>query len=273
MPELPEVETIVRELKSEIIGKKFWKVEAHFENSILPSAKVLVRDLPGLHILDVRRKGKYIIFVLDKKMRLGVHLRMTGRLLWKKVKGREQFLRASFTFSDATSLLFADVRKFGRIYFYPEKDFDKATGIAKVGLDPFVDDFTFQNFYTLFKNKKGILKNNLLRQDLITGIGNIYADEICYRIRKHPSSRLETLNIKDFKAMHEAILYCLEQGIQHCGVSVSDFVGTRGKQGEHQKYLQVYGRKGGKCYRCNSLIKKTKVAGRGTFYCEKCQQF
>ncbi len=272
MPELPEVETIVRELKSEIVGKKFWKVETFFENIILPSGQQLVQGLPGLRILDVIRKGKYIIFVLDKKMRLGVHLRMTGRLLWKKVKGREKFIHVAFTFSDATTLLFADVRKFGRIYFYPEKDFDKATGIARLGLDPFVDNFNFENFYGLFKSKKGILKNTLLRQDLITGIGNIYADEICYRIGKHPSSRLETLKMKDFKAMHQAILYCLGQGIQHCGVSVSDFVGTRGKQGEHQKYLQVYGRKGSECYKCSAVIKKTKVAGRGTFYCPSCQR-
>ena len=112
----------------------------------------------------------------------------------------------------------------------------------------------------------------MLRQDLIAGIGNIYADEINFRIGVHPSSRIEKLNSRKLAELHAAIIYCLGEGIKHCGVSVSDFVGTRGTLGKHQNYLQVYGRKGDKCYRCSGIINKTVAAGRGTFYCGTCQK-
>ncbi len=272
MPELPEVETIVRELKPKIIGKKFWSVEGKTHSTFLPSIKDIAANIKGLKILDITRRGKFIVFILSDHMRLVIHLRMSGRLLWKKVIGKESHIRAIFRFSDATSLIFSDMRKFGRIWLYSEKDYEKATGIAKLGLEPFGEKFDFKNFYDLFEGKKGILKNNLLRQDLVAGIGNIYADEICFKINLHPSSRLEKLTKKDYEKMHEAILLCLEEGIKHNGASISDFVGTRGTLGKHQFYLKVYGRKGDACYTCKSVITKTKVAGRGTFVCLKCQK-
>ncbi len=271
MPELPEVETIVRELRPKVVGKKFWKVEGKLHYVFLPSYEEISTKIKGLKVLDVTRRGKFIVFVLDKKMRLVIHLRMSGRLMWKKVLKKEKHSRAVFSFSDATSLIFSDARKFGRIWFYSEKDYEGATGIFKLGIEPFGPTFSHENLNKIFVHKRGILKNNLLRQDLITGIGNIYADEICYRIGLHPKSRLEHLTPKDLKNLHEAILHCLQEGIDHCGASVSDFVGTRGTLGKHQLYLKVYGRKGDPCYSCGLEIQKTKVAGRGTFVCVKCQ--
>ena len=271
MPELPEVETIVRELRPKIVGKKFWKVEGKPESVFKPSYKNVTAGLKGLKVLAVTRRGKLIVFELERGMRLVIHLRMTGRLLWKKVRGKEKHERAIFTFSDATYLIFSDARKFGRIWFFNEREFERATGIARLGVEPFSADFSREKFEKLFVNRRGILKNNLLRQDLIAGIGNIYADEICHRIRLHPSSRLENLQAKDFKNLHAAILSCLEEGIEHCGASVSDFVGTRGTLGKHQKYLQVYGRTGDCCYQCKTVITKSRVAGRGTFVCARCQ--
>lgn len=272
MPELPEVETIVRELRPKIIGKKFWGVHGKLQYVFLPSFKQVSSQIKGLKVLEITRRGKFIVFVLDKKMRLVIHLRMSGRLMWKKVPKREKHIRAIFNFSDGTSLIFSDARKFGRIWLYPEKDYEKATGIFKLGIEPLSTEFSKQLLNKIFVQKRGILKNSLLRQDLIAGIGNIYADEICHRIKLHPRSRLENLKHKDLERLHEAILYCLGQGIEHCGASVSDFVGTRGTLGKHQKYLQVYGRKDDPCYNCGSEIKKTKVAGRGTFVCVSCQK-
>jgi len=271
MPELPEVETIVRELRPNVVGKKFWKVDGKLHYVFLPSFEEMTAKIKGLKVLEITRRGKFIVFVLDNKMRLVIHLRMSGRLMWKKVPKKEQHIRAMFTFSDGTSLIFSDARKFGRIWLFSEKDYEKETGIVRLGVEPFSSDFTQEKLNKLFAHKRGILKNTLLRQDLIAGIGNIYADEICYRIHLHPSSRLEHLNAKDFENMYEAILHCLGEGIEHCGASVSDFVGTRGTLGKHQKYLQAYGRKDDPCYVCGSIIKKTKVAGRGTFVCMKCQ--
>jgi len=276
MPELPEVETIVRELKPKLVGKKFWNLEGRLKSTFSPSLEKVSRGLKGLKIFDITRRGKYIIFILEKKMRMVIHLRMSGRLLWKKTPEREKFIRAVFTFTDGTSLFFSDMRKFGRIWLYSENEYEKATGIAKLGKEPLEKDFTLEKFFNIFgandkERKKGILKNTLLRQDLIAGIGNIYADEICFRIGLHPSSRLEKMQKSDLVALYHAIRACLEEGIEHCGASVSDFVGTRGTLGKHQLYLKAYGRKGDPCYLCSLPVQKTVVAGRGTFFCGKCQ--
>ncbi len=272
MPELPEVETIVRELKPQIIGKKFWGVETRLPAVFLPSAQVVREHLRGLRVLDVTRRGKFLVLVLDKKMRLTIHLRMSGRLLWKNIPGREKYIRAHFSFTDGTSLFFSDVRKFGRIWLYPEKSYQKMTGIFRLGQEPLNPEFQLQDFLAIFSHKKGILKNTLLRQDILAGIGNIYADEICFQIRRHPSSRLENMAKTDLGKLFAAIRNCLEEGISHSGASVSDFVGTKGTLGQHQLYLKVYGRKGDPCYVCKSPIKKSVVAGRGTFFCSFCQR-
>jgi len=272
MPELPEVETIVRGLRSEIINKKFWSVEGKLKSILYPSFREFESKLPGLRILDVRRRGKFIVFVLSNKMRLVIHLRMTGRLMWHKEKGREKYIRAVFNFSDATALFYSDVRKFGRIWLYNEKDYERASGIYKLGQEPLATNLSFEKFYKLFDGKSGILKNNLLRQDLVAGIGNIYADEICFRSGFLPTTRLNNIGKKGYQNIYGALRYCLKEGIKHRGVSVSDFVSTRGNLGKHQHYLKVYGRAGDKCYVCKSIIEKTRAAGRGTYYCAVCQK-
>ena len=269
MPELPEVETIVCELRADVKGKKFLKMQAFFKPVLKPSARYFSDNIKGLEILDVVRRGKFIIFVLSRKMRMVVHLRMTGRLTWETAENRKKFIRAAFYFTDGTVLNFSDVRKFGRVWLYAEGDFEKHTGIARLGPEPLEIDSI--GFMELFSGRHGILKNTLLRQDILAGIGNIYADEICHVIGLHPASRLENAAVKDYRKMYTAIKACLRSGIKHCGVSVSDFAGTRGDLGKHQHYLKVYGREGERCYGCSSLIRKTRVAGRGTYYCPKCQ--
>jgi len=273
MPELPEVETIVREMRPKIVGKTFWKVDLPWPKVALPTAQFLEQMIVGRKVLDVTRKAKYIIVILDQDMRLVVHLRMTGRVMFVKSKDREKFIRAIFTFSDATQMFFSDVRKFGRIWLYHEKEFLVGTGMDKLGVDPFVDEFSLQILQKILGGgRMGILKNKLLDQTVIAGIGNIYADEICFRVGLHPSSRTENLTAENLSQIYEAILYCLSEGIKHNGASIQDFRGTRGDSGKHQKYLQVYGRTDDPCYRCGTPIIKTRVAGRGTFYCKMCQK-
>lgn len=270
MPELPEVETIVRELRATAVGKKFWDLESKLDSTFTPSPQLILNQIRGVRILDVVRRAKFIVFILDQRLRLVIHLRMTGRLLWKKPrKSTEKHVRAVFIFSNATSLIFSDTRKFGHIWFGTDKDIDHITGMDKLGPEPL--DMSEEDFCLLMGMTKGILKNSLLRQDLISGIGNIYADEICHRLGVNPSSRLEKLGARKMSELYYAVQYCLQQGIEHCGVSMSDFVGTRGTLGKHQKYLKVYGRTGDECYTCGTIIKKTRVAGRGTFYCPVCQ--
>lgn len=229
----------------------------------------------NLCVLDVARRGKYIVIVLEKDLRIVVHLRMTGRLVWHVERNREKYVRTVLHFTDGDRLFFSDVRKFGKVWFCRSEDFEVSTGISKLGEEPFSMNYEkFMNsFFCGFKGarKRGILKHLLLRQDLIAGIGNIYADEICFRSGLHPESRIEKIPKYKFKELFENIQYCLNEGIKNCGVSMSDFVGTKGNLGKHQKYLKVYGRAGERCYICDSEIIKIRAAGRGTHVCSVCQ--
>lgn len=272
MPELPEVETVVRQIRPVILGKKFWKFQAFNASTFLPSPEALETFLPGKVIKDVRRKGKYIILELSEDYVLVVHLRMTGMLLFKPSERLKKFVRGEFIFSDAKKLLFSDIRKFGKIWLYHKSEYLQKTGMSKLGVDPIVEKFDLALLEKLYLKQKGILKNRLLDQSVITGVGNIYADEIAFRIGLHPSSRVEKLNKKDLEKLHEAIVYCLNEGIKNNGTTISDFVGTRGDAGKNQDYLQIYGRTGDPCYKCGTAVSKTRVAGRGTYFCVKCQK-
>lgn len=272
MPELPEVETVVREISPVVLGKKFWKIEVFNESTFLPSVQAFEQFLPGRVIENVRRKGKYIVFELSGEYVMVVHLRMTGMLLFKPSERLKKFVRGAFVFSDATKLLYSDIRKFGKIWLYHKSEYLEGTGMKRLGVDPILEKFDLALLEKLYLKQSGILKNRLLDQSIITGIGNIYADEICFRIGLHPSTRVERLTLPDVKRLHEAILYCLNQGIENNGTTISDFVGTRGDAGKNQDYLRIYGRTGDPCYACGTAIKKTRVAGRGTYFCVKCQK-
>lgn len=272
MPELPEVETVVQQIRPAIVGKKIWKFEAFNASTFLPSVETFQTYLPGKTIIAVSRKGKYIVIELSEEFIMVVHLRMTGMLLFKPSERLKKFVRGEFVFSDAKKLLYSDIRKFGKIWLYHKSEYLKKTGMAKLGVDPIVEKFDLDLLESLYLDQKGILKNRLLDQTVITGIGNIYADEICFRIGLHPSSRVEKLTKKDVANLHEAVLHCLNEGIVHNGTTISDFVGTKGDSGKHQKYLQIYGHTGDACYVCGTTVKKIRVAGRGTYLCMKCQK-
>jgi formamidopyrimidine-DNA glycosylase len=270
MPELPEVETIVRELKKSVIKKRFSFVEVFNNASVFFDPSINSSTLNGKEIVNVERRGKFIC-IKFAGITIVVHLRMTGRLTWSVVSGREKYVRAVLHFDDGTALYFSDVRKFGKIWIYNEVDYQKATGIHKLGIEPLSKNFSYDYFANLLKHKKGRIKAFLLKQEEIAGIGNIYADEICFRSGLHPDTEIQKLSSSNIKALHGSIIFCLKQGIKHSGVSVSDFVGTRGDLGKHQKYLKIYGRFGERCYVCKAPVRRIISAGRGTSFCEKCQ--
>lgn len=272
MPELPEVETVMRQVKAQVLHKKFWKVNISDKALVLPSAAVLEESLPGKIIENVRRKGKFLIFDLSDNLVMVVHLRMTGMLLFTPSERLKKFIRVEFLFSNARKMFFSDIRRFGRVWLYHKSEYLQKTGVGKLGVDPLLEEFDLKLMESLYLNKRGILKSRLLDQALVAGIGNIYADEICFRVNLHPASRIEKLNKKDISALRDAIVYCLNEGVKHNGTTISDFVGTRGDAGKHQKYLQIYGRTGDPCYKCGTIVKKTRVAGRGTYVCLKCQK-
>lgn len=268
MPELPEVETIVRELRLTAIGKVFEFVELKNLSS-MKSDKKKIAELKGRKLLGISRRGKFIVMEVSGGDKLIVHLRMTGRLLWQVEDHKKKYIRVVFGFSDGSNLYFSDVRKFGCVWYYGQADYEKATGIGKLGLEPTI--MNREDFNNLIMSSGGMLKGFLLRQDIMSGIGNIYADEICFRSLLHPTRRVESLKRLERERLFESIGVCLADGIKNCGVSMSDFTGTRGNLGKHQKYLQVYGRVGDSCYQCGEVIMKMRTAGRGTFYCPNCQ--
>lgn len=272
MPELPEVETVVRQIRPEIVGKKFWKFVSFNESTFLPSVRAFEEILPGKVVRDVRRKGKYIVIDLSGDFVMVVHLRMTGMLLLKPSERSMKFVRGEFVFSDARKLLFSDIRKFGKIWLYHKSEYLVATGMNRLGVDPIAEKFDLALLEKLYLGQKGIFKNRLLDQSVIAGIGNIYADEIAFRISLHPSTRVEKLRKADVARLHKAILECLEEGIGNNGTTIADFVGIRGDAGKNQDYLRIYGRAGAACRRCGEIVRKTRVAGRGTYFCGKCQE-
>lgn len=274
MPELPEVETVVREIRPVITGARFWKITAvggsrkdPFHTSFAEAADLL----KGKTVNNIGRRGKYIIIELSGDLVMVVHLRMTGMLLFEPSLRLKKFLRVKFVFTNGQQMFFSDIRRFGRIWVADKRDYLKVTGLDRLGLDPVQDGLAIADLESTLYRRTGILKNKLLDQRLIAGIGNIYADEICFRVGLHPASRLEKLRKQDLRNLRIAILECLQEGIEHNGTTISDFVGTRGDAGKHQKYLRIYGRVGDKCYVCGETVLKTKVAGRGTHFCPRCQ--
>lgn len=269
MPELPEVETITRELRLTAVGKVFEFVKIKNRGSIKSDIDYF-QTIKGQSIVDVQRRGKFIVMEISGGGRLVVHLRMTGRLLWEVEPHKKKYIRVVFGFTDGDSLFFSDVRKFGCIWFYKKNAYEQGTGIWKLGKEPL--EMNEGELHSLAGKASGSLKAFLLRQDAMTGIGNIYADEICFRSGLNPERKMQSLSIKDINRLYKSVGICLKEGILNCGVSMSDFTGTNGNLGRHQHYLKVYGRDGDPCYECSNPIFKMRTAGRGTFYCGKCQK-
>lgn len=278
MPELPEVETIVSDLRPVLKGRFFVGISGTHENSIV-GVLDHAAELRGKMVLDVRRRGKFINIIFEQDFVMTVHLRMSGRLIFRP-SGEEplRFERTRIDF-DHGSLRFCDVRKFGRVWICRLDEYEKVTGIGKLGLEPLNGDLSLEGFIKMMSGRpayrtgrRGMVKKWLLDQSLIAGIGNIYADEACFYAGVRPGRSMEKLRDKDLEKLFESVIKALEQGVRNRGTSISDFVDAYGKNGKNQEVLYVYGRGGKPCLQCGEILVKTKVAGRGTVYCEKCQK-
>jgi formamidopyrimidine-DNA glycosylase len=271
MPELPEVETIVRDLRSEIIGEKILQISSTHPNAMRFGVGFSQKDFLNHEILEVKRRGKYMIFVLEKGKVITMHLRMSGRLLLHSQDSEPlPFERHAFTLQKS-SLRFCDQRKFGRICFADEQSYEDLSGIFRLGIEPFDSELNFEKFKKIFHKKKGSVKKLLLDQSLIAGIGNIYADEACFYAGINPHSKWENLNDNTLRRIFESARRALEQGIENRGTSISDFADAFGHLGSNQEKIFVYGRKGKPCLTCGEALLGTKLAGRSTVHCNKCQ--
>ncbi len=272
MPELPEVETVVRDLRRKIMGRKILDVQTdwprHFSRS--PGGFLRVkRGIRGRKIESVSRKGKRIIFHLSGGKLMIVHLKMTGNFLLGEAGENNKFVHIWF-FLDNGILFFSDIRKFGRILYGTSHELERLDDVKNVGPDPL--ELGYKEFRERFAKRRGIIKSALLDQSIVSGVGNIYADEILHKSKIHPRKLVENLTDADFKKLWNNSRIILEKSIATGGTSMRDFRNTEGKLGGYLSFCRVYGRKGEAClYRCGSKIERLKIGARSAHFCPKCQ--
>jgi len=268
LPELPEVETIRRDLEPLILGTTIGGVEIYWPGSIArPSVQEFEDLLTGRTILRLGRRGKYLVFVLSGGWNLIVHLAMTGHLLIDHV-GRDKHTRAVFHLEDGRNLLFVNMRKLGRLYLV--KDAQEVVG--RLGPEPLEAEFTPQRLAHLLANRRGALKPLLLNQRFLAGLGNIYADEALFVAGLHPQRRADTLNSEEVKRLCRAIRLVLKEGLKDGGTTLEAYRRPNEEKGRHQERLRVFRRTGGPCPRCGATIERIVLGGRSTYFCPRCQR-
>jgi formamidopyrimidine-DNA glycosylase len=261
MPELPEVETVVRTVRPFLAGRRILAVEFSSKFVTPGSRKKLAAQLVGRTVQSVYRRGKFIVMPLDAGT-LTVHLGMTGRLL---IEGqRNEHVHGFFTLDDGI-LLYQDPRQFGRIEFSP----GQPPRVAKLGPEPL--EITLEDFQSRLKRKTRI-KALLLNQTFLAGVGNIYADESLHAAGIHPLALAARIKPERAARLHQAIQGILAHAIELGGSSISDYVDAKGERGWFQVEHRVYGREGEPCKACGTPVKKILVAQRGTHFCAVCQK-
>ena len=265
MPELPEVETVVKELRKKITREVFSEFTSLWPKSFVSDKNL---SLINREIIKISRKGKYILIKLDQNYLL-THLRMTGQLIvTESLPENTNHLRLIFKFVSGKFLLFFDLRKFGRVYHTATPDLV----LKNIGIDALSKELDLQTFRDLVKDRKTSVKSFLLNQKYIAGFGNIYIDESLFRAKIHPQSRLSDLSSTEIRILFDESRKVLLKSISRMGSTISDYKTTGGGFGTNQNYFKIYKREGFPCCRCKSTIKKSKVAGRGTHYCPNCQE-
>jgi formamidopyrimidine-DNA glycosylase len=289
MPELPEVEISVKDLKEKVLGRTFINVWTDFKKIIKKPKNfdLFRKEIKGKKIEKIWRRGKNIIFDLSGNKKLLIHQKLTGHLLfgkWKKenkdwiseIEGpikddpMNRFLHLIFFFKDGWQLALSDLRKFAKVELLTKEELEKE--LEKLGPEPLEKDFTFEKFKKCLENKKGKIKQVLMDQETIAGIGNIYSDEILWQAKIHPFKDVSKLSESEILGIYRAMREILPKAIELGGESISDFRRISGEKGEFDSMRKVYRREGEKCSRCGTMIKRIKLAGRSAHYCPKCQK-
>lgn len=274
MPELPEVETIRRDLAPLVAGRTVtdvWVDEATLPLLLGPAMTIeaLRAALVGRTITSLGRRGKYLLFELDDGHILAAHLRMTGRLVWRKAADDpEPFERGRIGLDDGHELRWSDIRKFGTWQLMA----DRSTLAAKLGPEPIDDDFSLKDFRRSLSGRKAAIKSVLLDQKTVAGLGNIYVDEALFLARIRPDTPAGEVSDAAVRRLFVAVRTVLEQGIKHRGASFRDYVDGQGNAGEQHMHVQVFRRTGKPCYVCGTLIERTIVGQRSTHFCPRCQK-
>ena len=286
MPELPEVETVRRGLSELIIGKVVAS-ESHDTEKGFPNAPHDVAQfLVGATITEIRRRAKLLMIDLSSDYSLVIHLKMTGQLVYV---GEQRFgaghpndslvnalpdasTRVTLNFTDGTQLFFNDQRKFGWVRLMPTIEIPNIDFMKKVGPEPLEDTFTVSDFAKrLSRRPKTNIKAALLDQSVIAGVGNIYADESLWGAQLHPKRLVSTLSNSDIEHLYHELRTVMSLAIEKGGSSNHTYVNAEGKRGSYMDFARVFRREGLACPRCQTIIEKSRVAGRGTHTCPQCQ--
>lgn len=273
MPELPEVETVKETLKLKLIGKKIKDVKIYYDGIIAyPEIKEFSKQIKNLPIKDINRRGKWLMFDLDKYYLLS-HLRMEGKYFFKnkgdKLDNHEHVV---FSLDSNEELRYRDTRKFGKMYLIKKEDINNVGPIKDLGLEPWDTNLTKEYLKDKYKTKKLPIKTVLLDQSIIVGIGNIYADEILFLSKLNPLIKCCDLNDDDLENIIKYTKEVLEKAIKLGGTTIRTYTSVDGVHGRFQNELLIHGKDKGICPNCGQAIKKIRVGGRGTYYCSNCQK-
>ena len=273
MPELPEVETVKETLKLKLIGKKIKDVKVYYDGIIAyPEVKEFSKQIKNLPIKDIKRRGKWLMFDLDKYYLLS-HLRMEGKYFFKNKKDKlDNHEHVVFTLDDDEELRYRDTRKFGKMYLIKKEDINSIGPIKDLGLEPWDDSLNINYLKDKYKNKRLPIKTVLLDQSIIVGIGNIYADEILFLSKLNPLIKCCDLKDNDLNNIIKYTKEVLEKAIKLGGTTIRTYTSVDGVHGRFQNELLIHGKDKGICPNCGQAIKKIRVGGRGTYYCSNCQK-
>jgi formamidopyrimidine-DNA glycosylase len=298
MPELPEVEYTARQLRVTVTGATIQEAEVFWERTIgHPGLADFLAEISERRIEGVRRRGKFLLLDLSGELFLSIHRRMTGNLLilpqgWEidtslreldhaswDTKGPLfvgpetdlvlRYCRVCFHLADGRHLLFTDPRKFGRIELWPRNREQEV--FAALGPEPLHEEFTLERLTEALAGRKSSIKQILLTQDVVAGMGNIYADEALFYAGIHPLRRAHTLTSPEIRLLREGVITVLTQGIEHGGTSFNDYRDLWGEAGENYNHVSVYQRTGEPCVRCGTLIERLVIAQRSAHFCPRCQ--
>ncbi|MFI8575017.1 DNA-formamidopyrimidine glycosylase [Rossellomorea aquimaris] len=274
MPELPEVETVRRTLELLVIGKKIKDVSVFWPKMIKSPVEPdeFVHSLKGQEILEMRRRGKFLIFYLND-VALVSHLRMEGKYnLSDSQDPIEKHTHVIFHFTDNTELRYRDVRKFGTMHLFRKGEELLHLPLLQLGPEPFKSEFTAGYLAEKLSRTERIVKATLLDQTVLVGLGNIYVDEALFRAGIHPDRKSKSLSPEEIEHLHKEIIHTLTEAVEMGGSTIRSYVNSQGQMGMFQQNLFVYSRKEEPCRKCGTPIEKKVSAGRGTHYCPDCQR-
>ena len=274
MPELPEVETIATDLRPLVAGRTIVAADLRFPSIVRhPEPEAFARDLPGRRVEALERRGKYLLLRLDGEVVLVIHLGMTGQLLHKLPEDAlRPHTHVVLSLDNGTQLRYSDPRRFGRLLLGSEAELVAARKLPRLGPEPLSAEFTPAELHRRLAGRRAPLKVLLLDQSVLAGVGNIYADEACFRARIRPDRPAGRLSRDRARRLHASLRESLLLGIANRGSSIDDYVDLHGARGRQQEQLQVYGRGGRPCFGCGAPLTLVRLGGRATVFCRRCQR-